>query len=154
MNAYLACTSHVLLRSQKACGAVCCRFLNIHNYNMTQTELLVTIFAMFEGTAVPSSASAWIRTAKQAPLRCRLKTLRKVLKSPIQEPNWEGFTKAQRQWGMVVTRMTLQAFANSMHGKETYDSRRFGKHHRIVLCTLPADQQWQGGNGEIVQQQA
>ena len=54
---------------------------------------------------------------------------------------------------MVMNRIMLHA-RQSMEGIRTYNSRRCGQHHRKVQCTLPGDQQWQGGNGETVQQPA
>ena len=62
MHTLFTCTIvHVLLRSHTCCSRQ--PALNMHTCNMTQTKQVITIFAMFEGTAVPSRESAWIRTA-------------------------------------------------------------------------------------------
>ena len=105
---------------------------------------------MFEGTAEPSSEFVWIRTAHTgASLSGETKTdATQALKvaDARQEQQWEAFTETHRRWGKQLK--------NSIQGKRTYNSRRCGQHHRTVLCKLPADQQWRGGNGETVQQQA
>ena len=81
------CSEHTMLVLQ--CG------VNTFRCNMTLTELLVTSFAMFEGTAVPSSIFAWMRTAHTgSSLGAESHMVHKPSKLPMQEQCWEASTEA------------------------------------------------------------